>query len=173
MVEEYSDERHSKRRAKPNLLMRLAAGTWFGLAFGGLALGYLRNMSSSDWNLHEALISPGGLYLIILPTLVAGLGGFFFGGGILASSGRYSIFVALLRGTALGLISVTLCVFAMALGGTLGSRREFMQFVWLMIYIGVFFGLYASIVFGIYGAAAGFLLYWIGRLVASASKETK
>ena len=159
-------QRSSQQTAKPSFGMRLIAAVWFTIAFSILTVAYFRFLSGENWNFQEALRSPGSLYLIVLPTVMTSVCALFLGGSILSRTGQYSIFIAVLRGAVLGLIGFALVICAMALGGTLAGTREFIRFVGLVAYLGLFLGRYGVIAFGCYGAGAGFLLYWIGRSLA-------
>ena len=150
-----------RERGKITLAMRVIASIWFALVFGVLALVNFSYFGGHFEGFRNTVLSIGGFYFIIAPTSVAGLCGWFFGGRILVGSNRSRAVIAALRGTAIGLLCLAFYIGAMALHGTLSSaRREFMQFVSLMIYLGVFWGLDAVIPVAMVGALAGLLLYW-------------
>jgi hypothetical protein len=153
----------TRQRGTPTIFMRFVAGLWFAIVFGALALvyySYLEDLRKfSFWNFSN---------LILSPALVAGLCGYILGGAIVAASDLYPGLFAALRGTAIGLICISFQVVNLAFFGTLFGqvRRDFMQFVWLVFYLTIFWGLWAAVpVMGI-GAVAGLLLCGGRRLFA-------
>jgi len=111
----------SRQRRRPPVFMRFAAGIWFAIVFGALAMGfysYLEDLRKfSFWNFSN---------LILSPALVGGLSGYILGGAIVAASDVYPGLFAALRGMAIGLICISFQVVNLAFFGTLFGqvRRE-------------------------------------------------
>src|SRR6185369_9808268 len=120
-MNEGNDKQSSESFAKPTLLMRLAAGLWFALAFGVLELSYFAYLLGPSWNLKIILSSTYGLYRIIAPASVAGICGSLLGAAILAGSRPKQLLFAASQGMAIGILCTVSHIGFWALEETLAS----------------------------------------------------
>jgi hypothetical protein len=166
MIGESHQEKHSSQSSTPTLRMRWAAGIWFGTLFGLLGLGYL--IYQSRFYSDDPVRSTELFYFIIAPMLIAGCCGAFVGAGILAGHDPLPKTFAALRGMVVGVFCVAAFIVILAIIGTRkGARHGLGQFVWLLIYIGLFWGLTAAIPLISIGALSGLML----RFAASFRKK--
>src|SRR3954465_10754505 len=157
MMADLGKGQHSTSQAKPTLVMRVAAGLWFGAVFSILALAYFIYRLPSEATLGDALRSTEVFYWIIAPAFVASLSGYLAGGNILLAERPLSPFLSALCGVIVGLACVSSFIGALALDGTLnGARHGFKQFVWLLIYVGMFLGVFIAVPVMSIGAISGF-----------------
>jgi hypothetical protein len=161
MTADLFKEQDSTKQAKPSLVMRVAAGLWFGAAFGILALSYFIYQLPSEVNLGVALRSTEVFYWIIAPAFVAGLTGSLVGADILPGYARLSALHAAGCGVIVGLASVSTFIGGQALEGTVnGALHGFKQFAWLVIYVGMYWGLTSTFPVIFVGAISGFILHF-------------
>jgi phosphotransferase system glucose/maltose/N-acetylglucosamine-specific IIC component len=147
-----------------SLVMRLAAGAWFGIFFFIPALLYFIHEKSA----FSPLWSEQFVLAVLLPSAITGLLGSQMGGKILIAPTHNTALMATLRGFGIAGISYPLLITFVAAYRSLGSYRgifsEFVSFLFYSLLVSTPVTLPVMIIIG---SVSGWLLHCLRKLLVS------